>query len=288
MPTESNAISFHREDRYNVIKYTDLDKLSHAERRAVSGFLRRIHESVLREGAPARSFLVIESDWPEYEPVWQMIERRMTGQPEVSAAEELDAVLHWRGKHAVAIKERDALQQRLTAADEQIDLLTPRHTEQPEGKRERFEKWVMATKHPVYGFLDGRSLARGDDRTGYADEYVQGLWVAYLKFGAAQPEGEHIACMPVERCYDVRVKMIIAFNEAKKAGGDLDDALDAAYKSALRFSPNPKSAEQPAPVAVASRDESIYWLKRIDGIGQARAELIYSMGFRRHTDAPQS
>lgn len=123
MPTESNAISFHREDRYNVIKYTDLDKLSHAEMRAASGFLRRIHESVLKEGAPARSFLVIESDWPEYEPVWQMIERRMTGQPEVSAAEELDAVLHWRGKHAQAIKERNALQQRLTAADERADVL---------------------------------------------------------------------------------------------------------------------------------------------------------------------
>ncbi|WP_034127847.1 hypothetical protein [Pseudomonas fluorescens] len=58
---------------------------------------------------------------------------------------------------------------------------------QVEGKRERFQKWVMATKHPVYGFLDGRSLARGDDRTGYADEYMQGLWVAYLAFGAEQP-----------------------------------------------------------------------------------------------------
>lgn len=79
------------------------------------------------------------------------------------------------------------LQQRLTAADEQIDLLSPRHTEKPEGKRERFEKWVMATKHPAYGFLDGRSLARGDDRTGYADEHVQGLWVAYLAFGVEQP-----------------------------------------------------------------------------------------------------
>jgi len=105
----------------------------------------------------------------------------------IQTVEELDAVLHWRNKHAVAIKERDALQQRLTAADEQIDLLSPPHTEQPEGKRERFEKWVMATKHPVYGFLDGRSLARGDDRTGYADEYVQGLWVAYLAFGVEHP-----------------------------------------------------------------------------------------------------
>ena len=49
-----------------------------------------------------------------------------------------------------------------------------------------------------------------------------------------------------------------------------------------------RPAEQPAPVAVASREESIYWLKRIDGIGQNRAELIYSMGFRRHTEVPQS
>ncbi len=41
----------------------------------------------------------------------------------VSAAEELDAVLHWRNKHAQAIRERDALQQRLTAADERADVL---------------------------------------------------------------------------------------------------------------------------------------------------------------------
>jgi hypothetical protein len=54
----------------------------------------------------------------------------------------------------------------------------------PEGKRERFQKWVMATKHPTFGFLDGRSLARGDDREGYADEYVQGLWVSFKEFDA--------------------------------------------------------------------------------------------------------
>ncbi|KAB0489736.1 hypothetical protein [Pseudomonas vancouverensis] len=59
-----------------------------------------------------------------------------------------------------------------------------------------------------------------------------------------KPQGEQVAYMPVERCYDVRAKMIIAFNEARKSGGDLDDALDAAYKSALRFSQNPLAAEQ--------------------------------------------
>ena len=42
----------------------------------------------------------------------------------VTATEELDAVLHWRDKHATAIKQRDALQQRLNAADQRIDELT--------------------------------------------------------------------------------------------------------------------------------------------------------------------
>lgn len=88
------------------------------------------------------------------------------------------------GKVARLTAERDALQQRLNAADQRIDELT-------------------------------------------------------------RPHGEQVAHMPVERCYEVRAKMIIAFNEAKKSGGDLDDALDAAYKSALRFSPNPLATEQP-------------------------------------------
>lgn len=42
----------------------------------------------------------------------------------VPAVEELDAVLHWRSKHAQAIRERDTLQQRLTAADERADDLS--------------------------------------------------------------------------------------------------------------------------------------------------------------------
>jgi hypothetical protein len=42
----------------------------------------------------------------------------------VTTAEEFVAVLHWRDKHAIAIKERDALQQRLNAADQRNDTAT--------------------------------------------------------------------------------------------------------------------------------------------------------------------
>ena len=41
----------------------------------------------------------------------------------VTGKEELEAVLHWRGKHTQAIRERAPLQQRLTAAEERVDLL---------------------------------------------------------------------------------------------------------------------------------------------------------------------
>lgn len=70
-------------------------------------------------------------------------------------------------------------------------------TQHPQGRRERFQKWVIATKHPILGYLDGTWLARGDDREGYADKYVQGLWVAFKEFAqpAPQPHAEPIAWM---------------------------------------------------------------------------------------------
>jgi hypothetical protein len=113
---------FNREDRYVVIKRSDVENYWRADvRKQFMAALGRLNEHHVR--IPQRQYLVIESDWPEYEPAWQMIERRMDGQPPVTAAEELDAVLHWRDKHAIAIKERDALQLRLNAADQRIDEL---------------------------------------------------------------------------------------------------------------------------------------------------------------------
>lgn len=64
----------------------------------------------------------------------------------------------------------------------------------PQGTRERFQKWVLSIEHPVKGWLDGHWLRRGDDREGYADEYVQGLWVAFKAFGGqpADQQGDMV------------------------------------------------------------------------------------------------
>lgn len=102
---------FKREERYIVVKLKHLAGLQVAPLR---NFLRE-------NRVPTLDCVVVESDWPEYDKVWQSIERRMTGQPAVTAAEELEAVLHWRGKHTQAIRERGALQVLLNAADELAD-----------------------------------------------------------------------------------------------------------------------------------------------------------------------
>lgn len=60
---------FKREVRYTVIKHNQLTE-------AQMGFLKNcIHG----EGIPTVECVVVESDWPEYEPVWDMLKKRAEG-----------------------------------------------------------------------------------------------------------------------------------------------------------------------------------------------------------------
>jgi hypothetical protein len=65
---------FKRENRYIVIKRSDLAKLPKALQGDLVNVLFQINARV-----PARDCVVVESDWPEFEPTWAAIERRVTG-----------------------------------------------------------------------------------------------------------------------------------------------------------------------------------------------------------------
>jgi len=65
---------FHREDRYIVIKHKDLGNVPVAYREHL---VRPLF--ALQAHLPVRECVIVESDWPEYETVWQMIEARVTG-----------------------------------------------------------------------------------------------------------------------------------------------------------------------------------------------------------------
>lgn len=75
----NETMQFKREDRYFVIKRSDLDKLSPLDRDVVRSNLEHISAILFGWNVPERECLVIESDWPEYEPAWAAIEARVTG-----------------------------------------------------------------------------------------------------------------------------------------------------------------------------------------------------------------
>lgn len=64
---------FKREDRYIVIKRKDLNEIPDHQR-------HEIVNAIKEANLPPRKCVVVESDWPEYEPTWAAIERRVTGE----------------------------------------------------------------------------------------------------------------------------------------------------------------------------------------------------------------
>ncbi|MBJ2270422.1 hypothetical protein JFT60_23900 [Pseudomonas sp. MF6772] len=94
---------FKREDRYIIIKRSDLKKVPAAYRSALVDPMFSLLSHL-----PRRACVVVEHDWPEYHLVWAMIEHRMAGKPVPNFND-------WR--------RADELQQRLNAADQEIDDL---------------------------------------------------------------------------------------------------------------------------------------------------------------------
>ena len=57
---------FKREERYTVIKHNQLTEAQ----------MQHLKDCIYGEGIPTVECVVIESDWPEYEHFWKMIEER--------------------------------------------------------------------------------------------------------------------------------------------------------------------------------------------------------------------
>ena len=89
---------FEREERYIVVKHSDVRSFWREDvREQFFAAVERLNEHNVR--IPQRKYLVIESDWPEYEAAWQMIEKRMCPTPRIAAHEFLErGVSHMRDR----------------------------------------------------------------------------------------------------------------------------------------------------------------------------------------------
>ena len=73
---------FKREPRYIVFKIKDLEADCNTEAMvALQRIGDRVAEGRRDHGKPPFNAVVVEQDWPEFEPTWEAIEGRMTGKP---------------------------------------------------------------------------------------------------------------------------------------------------------------------------------------------------------------
>lgn len=79
---------FKREQRYYVLKLSDLQgTISFADLLYLYEISRKVADRRAQEGKEQREYLVLEGDWPEYEPTWQAIEARVSGAPHLQQAD---------------------------------------------------------------------------------------------------------------------------------------------------------------------------------------------------------
>lgn len=70
---------FEREQRYVVLKITDIAAigLSTVELAIFNATCDKVSRARIRRGKGPLECVVVERDWPEYEPTWQAIKQRM-------------------------------------------------------------------------------------------------------------------------------------------------------------------------------------------------------------------
>jgi hypothetical protein len=67
-----------REIRYLVLKKTDIEKLTNSEREILSILVNRINLIRIDAEKNRIQCVVVEHDWPEYEPTLDAIEKRIS------------------------------------------------------------------------------------------------------------------------------------------------------------------------------------------------------------------
>lgn len=83
---------FKREHRYIILKLSDVEQasLGTVERAALDRIICIVDAARKYRDKPPLECVVVESDWPEYEPTWKAIKRRMSKAAPMTAASGMD------------------------------------------------------------------------------------------------------------------------------------------------------------------------------------------------------
>lgn len=119
---------FTREERYIVFKLSDVERyLTDADRSHLAMMKNEIDAGRDCANKPPFKGLIVESDWPEYEPTWKAIEARVTGaQPSSSFADAYQGAME-----EVAIWKKRALEAEDVNRKFIADINGPTHMGEP-------------------------------------------------------------------------------------------------------------------------------------------------------------
>ena len=93
-----DAAEFSRHHKYVVLKRSELWDLTMTQRGQLAEIIRLHDARREREGKSPLECVVVEVDWPEYEPTWNAIEARvMNGAPRAQPVQELAKEMKARG-----------------------------------------------------------------------------------------------------------------------------------------------------------------------------------------------
>lgn len=118
------STEFTREERYIVFKLSDVERyLTDADRSHLAMMKNEIDAGRDCANKPPFKGLIVEADWPEYEPTWKAIEARVTGaQPAPSVpdvpAKSLKPVIDWLRNGCDPMKAADELEILIASAPE--------------------------------------------------------------------------------------------------------------------------------------------------------------------------
>lgn len=218
---EMVSVPFKREDRYIVIKRSDLANVPVNYRSALVDPL-----TPLLAHLPSRECLVIESDWPEYVPTWAAIEARVTGKPAEQHHGEPYGWAHDDGKEFT------------TSADYASDLqkegiaVTPLYTHADPGEAERLREQLA--EMTTYRDNGANEIIRLHDKLAELREGIAKHWKVVCDQRAQLAD--------LKRRHDVlhRDMATIAGREVPK-GVTVSDYAAAAIADALSGSAGPSS-----------------------------------------------
>lgn len=155
---EAMLDEFKREDRYIVIKRSDFEKAGSQELSAFHNANHNLRKSLMGNGAIDRSYLVIESDWPEYEPVWAMIEARMTAAT-VPPAGDVEVLGYlWKTWHDLEPQVGARIASRGSEPDFVVELVDHAHVTRLTAERDAFKAENRALKVAVAAYEEATRI----------------------------------------------------------------------------------------------------------------------------------